>query len=72
MPDFLIFIFPFVGGIILLVKDFSWLLAAILTVLLILSFSGNAIIRGQFACKHCKQREIGCPAEKLFGKKKKQ
>jgi hypothetical protein len=41
-------------------------LAVLLVVLVFLSLAGNAIIRGSFACKYCRQREIGCPAEKLF------
>jgi len=70
LPDFMVFIFPIIGGIILLVRDFIWLLVAMLAILVILSFGGNAVIRGSFACKYCKQREIGCPAEKLFSKEK--
>jgi hypothetical protein len=27
-------------------------------------------VRGQLACKYCKQRELGCPAEQLFSKTK--
>ncbi|MFH1684097.1 MAG: hypothetical protein ABIA67_04360 [Candidatus Margulisiibacteriota bacterium] len=26
-------------------------------------------LRGSLACKFCKQRELGCPAEQLFSKK---
>jgi hypothetical protein len=70
VPDFLVFIFPLVGGIILLVKDFSWILLGLLLVLLVLSFGGNAFIRSSFACKYCRQRELGCPAEKMFGSEK--
>jgi hypothetical protein len=29
------------------------------------------MIRGSIACKYCKQRELGCPAEQMFAKKKK-
>ena len=67
LPDFMVTIFPLVGGIVRLLRDFSWLLVATLAVLVALSFVGNAVLRGSFACKYCKQREIGCPAEKLFG-----
>ena len=70
LPDFLIFIFPIVGGVILLVANFSWIITALLVILVVLSFGGTAVIRGSFACKYCKQREIGCPAEKLFSKGK--
>ncbi|NIA09503.1 MAG: hypothetical protein GWP10_07200 [Nitrospiraceae bacterium] len=68
LPDFLVFIFPVIGGIILLVRGFSWLLVAMLAIVVVLYLGGNAVIRGTFACKYCKQREIGCPAEKLFRK----
>lgn len=68
LPDFMVFIFPIVGGITLLVIDFAWYLVAILGILVILSFGGTAVIRGSLACKYCKQREIGCSAERLFRK----
>lgn len=70
LPDFMVFIFPLVGGIILLLSDFTLLLVAMLSILVILSFVGNAVIRGSLACKYCRQREIGCPAEQLFRKEK--
>jgi hypothetical protein len=72
LPDFLVSVIPLVGGIILLVTDFSWLLVALVVLFVLLGFGGNALIRGSFACKYCKQREIGCPAEQLFSKEKKQ
>lgn len=72
LPDFLVFIFPLLGGIVLLIKDFSWIILLLLVILFVLSFFGSAVIRGSFACKYCKQREIGCPAERLFNKQKAQ
>lgn len=72
LPDFMVAIFPIVGAIILLARDFSWLLVALLAIFVILFFGGTAIIRGSFACKYCKQREIGCPAEQIFSKEKMQ
>lgn len=68
LPDFLVFIFPLLGGVILLIRDFSWMFLILLFILFDLSFIGGAVIRGSFACKYCRQREIGCPAEKLFSK----
>lgn len=67
LPDFMVVIFPLVGGIVLLVINFNWLLVALLASLVVVYFVGNAIIRGSFMCKYCRQKEIGCPAEKLFG-----
>jgi len=68
VPDFLVFIIPMAFGIILLVTDFSWTILALLIILSILSLGGNAFVRGSLACKYCKQREIGCPALKVFSK----
>jgi hypothetical protein len=70
IPDLLVSLIPFITGIVLLIIRFSWLILALLIVLLALTFTGNGFIRGNLACKYCKQREIGCPAEQLFGKKK--
>jgi len=68
IPDFLVLIFPLVGGIIILIRDFTWLILALMVILAMLYLGGNALIRGSLACKYCKQKELGCPAEKLFNK----
>lgn len=68
IPDFLVLVFPLVGGIIALIMDFTWLILVLMVVLVVLSTSGNAVLRGSLACKYCKQRELGCPAEQLFSK----
>lgn len=70
VPDFLVFIVPVIAGIMLLVVEFSWLILILIIALFILGFFGNAFVRGQLACRFCKQKEIGCPAEQLFDKKK--
>lgn len=70
LPDFLVFVFPIIGGIVSLVRDFSWPVLILLVALVFLSFVGNAVIRGSFACKYCRQREIGCPAARLFAGEK--
>ena len=71
IPDFLVLIFPLVGGIIVLIKDFNWLILVLMVVLVMLSMGGNAFLRGSLACKYCKQKELGCPAEQLFNKEAK-
>jgi len=71
LPDFLVFIIPLLAGFILLLRDFSWAVTILMIILFLLGFAGNAYVRGQLACRYCKQREIGCPAEKLFEKQKK-
>lgn len=68
IPDFLVFLIPLISGIVLLLIKFKWGFLLILGLLFLLGFMGNAIIRGNLACKYCKQREIGCPAVKFFSK----
>ncbi len=70
IPDFMVIILPLVGGAILLIRDFSVVLLVLLIILVIVFFSGTALIRGTFACNYCKQKDIGCPADKVFNKKK--
>ena len=69
LPDFMVFIIPIIAGIRVLIREFSWIVLILMIVLLILSFAGNAIVRGQVACKYCRQRELGCPADRLFNKR---
>jgi hypothetical protein len=68
IPDFMVGLIPLAGGAILLVRDFSCIIASAMVALAVLSFAGNAVIRGKLACRYCRQRELGCPAEKLFNK----
>jgi hypothetical protein len=71
VPDFLVFIIPVLAGIILLIQEFTWTVLILIIAIFLLGFLGNALVRGQLACRYCKQREIGCPAEQLFDKTKK-
>jgi len=68
IPDFMVSLIPAVIGIIFLIKSFNWILLSLVLILLLLTFVGNGIIRGKLACKYCKQRKIGCPAQRLFEK----
>jgi hypothetical protein len=68
IPDFMVFIVPALAGVVLSVIDFTWWRAALVVAIVVISFAGNAIVHTSFACKYCKQREIGCPAERLFAK----
>ena len=70
LPDFMVVIFPLLGGIVLLIVDFSFIVLGMMIVLAVLFFGGTAFIRSTFACKYCKQREISCPADEMFNKKK--
>lgn len=71
VPDFLTFIIPVLAGILLLIQNFSLTVLILIIALLLLGFMGNALVRTHLACRYCKQREIGCPAERLFDKTKK-
>ena len=66
LPDLMVLIFPAVAGIILLIRQYSWITLGAIVIIIFLSFMGNAFIRGSIACKHCKQQALGCPAAQLF------
>lgn len=68
LPDFLMFMIPILAGILLLILNFSWTVLILVIALFLLGFLGNALVRGKLACRYCRQRELGCPAEQLFGK----
>ena len=70
IPDMLVAIIPLLIGIVTLIINFNWLLLSLVILLFLLVSTGNGLVRGSLACKYCKQREIGCPAEKLFNKEK--
>lgn len=70
IPDFLVVIIPLAGGIILLILNFTILTLLLIVILIILFFGGTAFIRGTYTCKYCKQKDIGCPADAIFNKKK--
>ena len=70
LPDFLVSLFPILGGVILSIIDFSLLRIDLMILLVILGFPVTGYIRGNLACRYCKQREIGCPAVELFSKNK--
>lgn len=68
--DFLVVLIPLFAGIAILIMQFSYKILALVILLLLMASIGNGFIRSSLACKYCKQREIGCPAEKLFQRKK--
>jgi len=70
LPDILVSIIPIVAGVVLLIIDFNWVLLSSVLLLLLFTSAGNGIIRGSLACRYCRQREIGCPAEHLFKRTK--
>jgi hypothetical protein len=70
IPDLLVSLIPLIIGLVLLIIEFDLLLLIALIVLTGLTTAGNGFIRGNLTCSFCKQREIGCPADKLFSKDK--
>jgi hypothetical protein len=70
VPDMLISFVPTITGIVLLILKFDLLILISLILILLLSTMGNGFIRGNLTCKFCKQKDIGCPADKLFNKNK--
>jgi hypothetical protein len=65
-PDFMVSVIPMVIGAALLIMSFSWIVLGLVILLFVLSFPGNAFVHGLLVCRYCRQRELGCPAEKLF------
>ncbi len=70
IPDMLISLIPLITGIVILVIQFDYILLSALLLLILFTTTGNGIIRGKLTCRYCKQKELGCPAEKLFADKK--
>jgi hypothetical protein len=66
VPDFAVGLLPVIAGAVLLVRRFSWTLLLLVLLLLALATAGNAFVRGVLVCRHCRQRDLGCPAQKLF------
>ncbi len=69
IPDILISLIPFISGVILLTTKFNFMLLTAMLLLVFFTTFGNSFIRGNLVCKHCKQKELGCPADVLFNKK---
>ncbi len=68
IPDMLVSLIPIITGIVLLIIKFTTVILVLLAIVLIITTIGNAFVRGSLTCKHCKQQELGCPADKLFNK----
>lgn len=68
IPDILVSLIPLVAGIVFLVRDFAWPVLAAMVMLLFLATAGNGFVRSTLACRQCRQRELGCPAERFFQK----
>jgi hypothetical protein len=70
IPDFLVSLIPLLLGVFLLSRDFSFRMLLSVLVLAAFAFPLTGIVRSKLACVRCRQRQLGCPAEKLFSRKK--
>jgi hypothetical protein len=68
IPDMLLFLIPLLGGIIWLFIRFNLITVGLMILLIILAMPCAGFMRGCLLCPNCRQRELGCPAQKLFGK----
>jgi hypothetical protein len=68
LPDFAIALVPVIVGAIFLITGFDWMTLGLVVILLLAASVGNSLVRGRLACKYCRQRLLGCPAERLFNK----
>jgi Co/Zn/Cd efflux system component len=68
IADMLVSLVPILAGIVLLFREFDWLLLVMIFLLFLLSSAGNGFVRTTLACRSCKQREAGCPADRFFNK----
>jgi hypothetical protein len=68
IPDLLVLLIPLLGGIIYLFIRFNFLTLALLVMIAVLALPGTGFMRSCLLCPNCRQRELGCPAQKLFGK----
>jgi hypothetical protein len=66
MPNLLVLFVPLISGLTGLALAFDWGRFCALICLLLLSTLGNGFIRGELVCKFCKQKALGCPADKMI------
>jgi Na+-transporting methylmalonyl-CoA/oxaloacetate decarboxylase gamma subunit len=68
IPDLLVSLVPLITGIVLMIINFDFVLLFGTILIILLSTIGNGFVRSTLTCKYCKQREKGCPADRLFAK----
>jgi hypothetical protein len=66
LPDMLVVLLPLGFGLFQVIGRFDWVPLPLMAGLLALAFPGNGFVRSRLACCHCRQRQLGCPAEKFF------
>lgn len=68
LPDLTVPLIPIIAGAVSLILDFRWPVLFAVMALTILATVGNGFVRGSLACRMCRQRELGCPAQRFFSK----
>jgi hypothetical protein len=66
LPELVVSLLPIAAAVVLLIIEFNTILLILVLLIILISTAGNSFIRGRLTCRYCKQREIGCPAQKLF------
>jgi hypothetical protein len=66
LPDFLASLIPLSIGGFFLAQHFSWLNLFLVVFLIFIAFPVTGFIRSSIACKHCKQKDLGCPSIIFF------
>ncbi len=69
LPDIVVPVIPLLGGIVILVLGFDWAVLVAMLLIVLLASLGAALVRSALACRHCAQRELGCPAQELFSRR---
>jgi hypothetical protein len=67
-PELVATLLPLMVGGYLLIGQFAWTTLGAMATLVLLSLGGNALVRRSYACKYCKQKELGCPALAVLSK----
>jgi hypothetical protein len=68
LPNIMVMLAPLILGLFKLITGFNWFTLGAIFLLVILSTFGNGVARSELVCKFCKQKELGCPAEKMLNK----
>lgn len=68
--DLLVSLVPLIIGIVLLIIRFELIILFALILLIFSTTMGNGFIRSKLTCIFCRQKDLGCPADKLFNKEK--
>jgi hypothetical protein len=61
-PELMATLLPLMGGGFLLLEQFTWGTLGAMATMVVLSLGGNVLVRRSYACKYCKQKELGWPA----------